>query len=298
MKKRLLKCALAMAALLVLGFLSPHIYWRIVGTVRGEAFYAGRPTTYWRGYLKDEQERSSRLARIYFGVGGPVTLRDSWEEWRDNWIGGANSSDVLETNEEAIAVLEELLRDADHQIRQAAFYAIRKHGERAKEARPDLLDFLMTKPHLEWKDVELLVELRPIWGENVGHLFCAYLDGANKQSVANALKAIGVIGEGAADAIPRLIVMLDADEAAGATDALAGIGPKAIPALTELLTNDQVHRRLHATKALAKMHGAAAERAALLKLQTNDADERIRTAANDGIFQIALAERISRIVRD
>lgn len=37
-----------MAVLLVLGYFSLDIYWLARGVIRGEAFYAGKPTSYWR----------------------------------------------------------------------------------------------------------------------------------------------------------------------------------------------------------------------------------------------------------
>jgi hypothetical protein len=41
---------LTLGLLLLLGSLAlvPSVRWRVVGWVRGEAFYQGRPTTYWR----------------------------------------------------------------------------------------------------------------------------------------------------------------------------------------------------------------------------------------------------------
>src|SRR5580704_12574061 len=48
-RKRLLT-VLALVALL--GFFAlPPVYWRLIGTVRGEAFYQGRPVSYWRNEI-------------------------------------------------------------------------------------------------------------------------------------------------------------------------------------------------------------------------------------------------------
>ena len=45
---------------LVAGWMvAPSVYWRSVGWWRGEAFYRGRPTSYWETEIQD---RSSRLA--------------------------------------------------------------------------------------------------------------------------------------------------------------------------------------------------------------------------------------------
>lgn len=49
MRKRIILSASAFAALLVLGYFSTHLYWLGRGVLGGEAFYAGKPTSYWRG---------------------------------------------------------------------------------------------------------------------------------------------------------------------------------------------------------------------------------------------------------
>src|ERR1022692_2573978 len=109
MKKRFLKCAVLMAALLLLGFFAPSIYWHIAGRVRGEAFYAGRPTSYWRGYVHDERARITRRGRIYFGT-GPVTWRDSFDDWKERWIDGKSTVwESMRSDPKAIPVLLELL---------------------------------------------------------------------------------------------------------------------------------------------------------------------------------------------
>ena len=47
-------CRLVLACMAVLAIFSlPPVYWRVVGWVKGEAFYQGRPTSYWAGRIQE-----------------------------------------------------------------------------------------------------------------------------------------------------------------------------------------------------------------------------------------------------
>ena len=47
MRRKLLIVLAALAAAVALAIIGPGVYWRLVGRARGEAFYDGRPTSYW-----------------------------------------------------------------------------------------------------------------------------------------------------------------------------------------------------------------------------------------------------------
>ncbi len=119
MKKRLVWVVLILAVLVVLGYFAPGIYWRATGTWRGEVFYDGRPTSYWREQIKAEEVRQARQAAFFFG-GAPITWRDKVEEWRERWLhGDDNRIETLKKDVDAAPVWRELMRDDDVSIRIA-----------------------------------------------------------------------------------------------------------------------------------------------------------------------------------
>src|SRR5208283_4614707 len=44
---------LALLPVLGLGFLHPAVYWPLIGWIRGEAFYQGRPTSFWQSEIRN-----------------------------------------------------------------------------------------------------------------------------------------------------------------------------------------------------------------------------------------------------
>ena len=300
MKKRFLKCALGMAALLLLGCFAPSIYWNIAGAVRGEAFYAGRPTIYWRGSIKDEQARSKRRARIFFGI-GPVTWRDSYDDWKERWLAGRSTmEESMRSDPKAVPVLLELLADPDFAIHKFAFDSVVKQCPETRTVLPRLVDHLISgwRPehdhvHPGTRNVTYIV-LHNETGKDAAPHFFKWLNHPDKNFAAEAAYALGVQGEDAVFAIPQLVEKLDHENDCKASMALAGIGPKAIPALKEVLKRQNRHARLHATNALALMHPgwrnasdghalAYAERTSLLEQLTKDADPTIQSAAHKGL---------------
>lgn len=107
---------LALLLLLVASLLHPGVHWRVIGWWRGEAFYEGRPTSYWR-----EQVR-----RIPISYAEIVELQESSPSWPELLLErlSGNPPDRFPTQRlrdpTAIPILEELIRDPDPRIRESA----------------------------------------------------------------------------------------------------------------------------------------------------------------------------------
>lgn len=286
MKKRILWSAFLLSALLLLGFVAPSIYWRTAGTLRGEAFYDGRPTSYWREQIKAEKERRLRMVRN----GAPSTWPERIEEWRDKWFPDDRlRHERLYNNVEALPVWREFLRDDDAIFRADAFFQIAQ--ARQVSDLPILVDFLMndedTYEFANSRDRGLHSEIFHHYGNDSGPLYYQWLDHDDPKRVERAVYGVRLCGEASAPAIPLLLKRIDAENDCRASLALATIGPKALPALKDALKKDNVHARRHATYAVAAMENAVAERLPLLRQQLQDKDTQVRTLAIEGLGDIA-----------
>lgn len=118
----------------------PGSRWPILGWVKGESFYRGRPTSYWRAELQQWSER------FYFnadGHGGFLETRGWYRQplpegfWLNKfpWVNRAVASDklpLMQGEVEAAQVLADLLADADWQNKRIATLGLGKIGPAAK----------------------------------------------------------------------------------------------------------------------------------------------------------------------
>src|SRR5262245_34959437 len=82
-RRRLWLCLLLLQLVAALVAL-PAVHWRVIGCVKQEAFYQGRPTSYWAGEL---QQWGSPY---YRGIGGSGRAFWSGPFWvrQSSWLGG------------------------------------------------------------------------------------------------------------------------------------------------------------------------------------------------------------------
>jgi hypothetical protein len=118
--------------------LHPSVHWRLIGWVRGEAFYQGRPTTYWQQRIQEYQQ---------------LTEDERWSAWNDHWMRTVEKLLGLPPDDYHPAVLYhddpatmpvrlELLRDANPDVRKAVALNIGVIGLPARPAIPILIDLL------------------------------------------------------------------------------------------------------------------------------------------------------------
>lgn len=105
-------CRLVLACMAVLAIFSlPPVYWRVIGWVKGEAFFQGRPTSYWAARVKDSWEE----------IGFDYPRKRSWPVYLKGAVGlevynpGANA-EVAKGDPDAIPVLCELAGDSDPRV--------------------------------------------------------------------------------------------------------------------------------------------------------------------------------------
>src|SRR5262245_38178810 len=60
-RRVLLRAGLLLGVVLVGSLLSPDARWWLYGHLRGEAFYRGRPTSYWRPVVKESEQETKAL---------------------------------------------------------------------------------------------------------------------------------------------------------------------------------------------------------------------------------------------
>src|SRR5262249_40423050 len=121
--------------ILVLGgvLLLPSARWRIVGWVRGERFYEGRPTSFWREDGKDVAEFERSIARSLLSRPPRAPPSPWWQEWRDRLHQCLPSDQtwvlLLKADETALPVLLELADDPDADVRKGCACSLRDMGK-------------------------------------------------------------------------------------------------------------------------------------------------------------------------
>jgi HEAT repeat protein len=128
---------LVLALLLLVGAaaLWPPVRWRVIGWVRGEAFYDGKPTSFWRSEIQG-------YAALLEGEPAPVFYQlKEWAGWQ-----AADGTDIVPAllivdDPATIPVLMELMQDPDPQVRYWAMEGLPRDPTGAP-ALPILLKLL------------------------------------------------------------------------------------------------------------------------------------------------------------
>jgi hypothetical protein len=128
---------------LVFGALAlPAVHWRLLGRWRGEAFFQGRPTSYWRGEIAGYVDHP-----ISANYDGPVWFRRQDPSALDRmtgWFGGGPvgtsyfTPPLLCGLPEGLPVLIELLASPEPAARQLACRGLAALGPSARPAEPAL----------------------------------------------------------------------------------------------------------------------------------------------------------------
>lgn len=132
LKNRRLLLGLAVLAALLLTRLT---YWRVVGHSRGESFFRGRPTSYWRQEILDYHVAWSRYKTCWVPTTPTDRLRASFG--LDDRL-GHEAPLLSEGDPAAVAVLLELRRDEECTARSDALVGLGKIGDRDPRVVPAL----------------------------------------------------------------------------------------------------------------------------------------------------------------
>jgi hypothetical protein len=133
-RRRLLLILPLLSGLLLL----PQVRWPVYGWLRGEAFYQGMPTSYWREECRHWLPREIRIS---------ATPQVEWnrqssefEKWRDSFLHlPKNETFPLITGDpQCLPVLIELLQFEDKQLSRIVLYALERIGSGAVAVVPIL----------------------------------------------------------------------------------------------------------------------------------------------------------------
>jgi len=112
-RRRLLRWSLILVILAAVAvWLEPtRVVW---GWLRGEAFYQGKPTSFWRGVIKRDLQTEPRLL-LAKGL-PPATWWDRCRQWIGEWFPETSSQRLITWDKEPIAVLQALAEDPNEKI--------------------------------------------------------------------------------------------------------------------------------------------------------------------------------------
>jgi HEAT repeat protein len=241
----------------------------LLGTLRGEKFYQGRPASYWEHGLLDTSPGKSTNTVQQLAEGGegsvPVLVamlqnhRDGQDEHAELRLHAVQIlGQIGPKADTAVPELLEMTHHPDREARAQAALALGKIGTRLDAVVPALAKML---------------------GEPADRLA--------------ALKGIFKLRDKAKGAIPQIAeVMLkgqDGDVRWHAAEALAKMGAAAQPALPQLiaaLKDEDARVRSHAAESLRKIGPEAAEALPALRPLADDADPEVRTEVRRAIKAI------------
>jgi hypothetical protein len=132
--------------IVVVGLVHPGIYWRAIGWIRGEAFYNGRPTSYWHAQLDQYEE-------VWAHCWGQIHVlrpKNTKFEILVQSIFGIKLDDrgyaLWDGDPQAIPVLLELLKYPDCKSRRVAATGLSNVGPPAENASPLLIEIAQSSP--------------------------------------------------------------------------------------------------------------------------------------------------------
>jgi HEAT repeat protein len=242
------------------------------GWLRGEAFFQGRPTNYWRKALADAdpaaQVRSAGTLKGGGAAAVPVLAAVFQEDRPGDWQAAqvrCKAGEILgQIGSEARTVTPALLaglKDPDPAVRKVALVALGQVGVPAEEGVPALAALLPTSNRLD------------------------------------AIKALARYRGGAREAVPALVGLLkdpEADVRWNAALTLGLIGPEArgsVPDLVAALHDEEADVREHAAESLGQVGVASPEVVAALAAACKDRNARVRRDAVRSLGQFGPTSR-------
>jgi HEAT repeat protein len=282
MKKRILWSAFAMTALLVLGFFAPDIFWSINGLIRGEAFYDGKPTSWWRGMAQREFRRRENPAMWRPAPFPGQSWHDDLEEWKRDWNEKRSAAELDRWNAfmrdpEGTQVARQLFHDHDLHVRAMGAVALCGHGKAVEHDLADLIAYIRNGSESNAKSI-IAGAMHEIGGPDLLPMLVDWH--VEDEALAwYAYVAIKEFGPEREQIIPRLAKHLGTEAGERSARTLALIGVKALPALEPFLKHQNVIVRRHATMAVADMDDANEKCTVQLKRQLSDPDPRVRCIA-------------------
>ena len=263
----------------------------LCGLLKGESFYHGKPTQYWRSVAKKQTTKFHNIFGSCLIFKGPTPIakisfcdRIS-KKWRQTWT--ESTYPLLDGDPAAIPVLRELIQDPDPDVRQAAANGLERIGPKAESMVPLLCKMLKEDADESVRGV--VVRALGVIGRPSVIPLVALLKEDNLSDPYSAWEAIGQIGPEASEAIPFLIKGLKDRKGYIAARALASIGPAIMPTLRESLNAKNSYVRANATCALGGREHDPNVVVPLLREALKDEDPGVRQSAAGALIWIGPA---------
>jgi HEAT repeat protein len=300
--KRLLAFVAVVALCLAVAALHPSQ--GLMGWLRGESFFSGRPAGYWRDVLISDDPLAREEARQQLVAGGSEStavlvelLRASagseWDSAEVRWTSAEVLSEIGPAAGEAGgAALLAALDDPDPHVRAVSAKGLPAVGVPAEQAVPALVRLLQKEPTVVV--VYALSEYGPDAAPSLERLVPILTNKELDTELRwNAARTLGKLREAGVDAIPVLVDSL-ADEAATvrehSAEALGDIGApakSAVPALIAVLADPATRVRRDAARSLGQIAPPADEAVPELKKLLKDPEAIVRDAALTAIRSLA-----------
>lgn len=270
------------------------------GTLTGEAFWGGFPTSYWEKQLTDEPgaKADARTRLEQAGVEAVPVLRELIRKNSDPEVRWTAIELIGKLGPAGHSASEELIvatNAPDSHVRGMAVKTIPQVETPASQGVPVLIGALDSE-HAILAARALSVyrgDARPALTALVNIL----KDPARDAEVRwNAVRTLGKMGPDGLEALPVLIEYTkDPDDLVRehSAEAMGDIGPAAaegIPALIECLDDPIVRVRRDAVRSLGQIGEASRSAVPLIKALLNDPEDLVRTAARKALMLIAPEE--------
>ncbi|OAI48645.1 hypothetical protein AYO44_06695 [Planctomycetaceae bacterium SCGC AG-212-F19] len=166
--KRHSRLLVVLAVLLVTAnVLHPAVHWRLIGWARGEAFYQGRPTSYWADKIEATYQPVWGTGSV-IGNGGTIwyveTQLSRLDQFLQQWLPGTTPVSVppaltngplLDGDFDALPVLLALLRNESAKLRQVAVSGLVAQGRDKPEVIKALHEAAKDPDDLVRQDAEV-----------------------------------------------------------------------------------------------------------------------------------------------
>jgi hypothetical protein len=138
MSRRRVKWLAGITALILLAmvavFMLPVPRYALMGWLKGESFFDGKPTSYWRDAIVTSRQPPSRLTNYFWRWSGG-SREDAWQP-------------LLHGNPASLPVLHELLRDEDSHVRGWSGNGLANIQRRAMDSGTTVPELAVTVPTL------------------------------------------------------------------------------------------------------------------------------------------------------
>jgi HEAT repeat protein len=271
---------LALVLILILAgiWIVPASRWAIIGYLKREHFYEGRPTSYWSNEIQT-------YVALRSAPGRPVTLWDRTLVFFGIRLRRVKPS-ILDGMAEGLPVLIDLINSENTEVSREAMIAFIMLAPMREEAIPSLKDAVRTE-----NSSFALRALGNIGPKAYPVLYEALQD-ERSDVRACAATQLQCLGPAAKSAVPILIELLndtDDDVRGSAALGLSGAGPDAeaaVPALIELLGDEDEIVRGRAAFALGRIGPAAKPAVPILIEALKDKSDWVYPAAAIALTEI------------